>query len=241
LSDSAGRHRPSNGRRRPSLLEQSGGPIGLLHSSLPATVFVFVNSLFGLTPGILSAVASVVAFTVFRAVRGQPLKPALAGIIGVAISSFIAYRTGNARDYFLPDIWYSLVGAAVLVLSIVVRRPLVGVVWSLLNQRSSLWRKEKRSRFGYDIATVVVALVFAARFVVQHWLYEQNSTGWLAFAKIAMNYPLWALALIVVVWAVRRSDRHLAARGGEAPTRAPRSGPERSVRARECWAMATGR
>ncbi len=49
------------------------------------------------------------------------------------------------------------------------------------------------------------ALIFFGRFVVQRWLYDQDQTGWLAFARIAMGYPLTALALIVTVWAVGRA------------------------------------
>jgi hypothetical protein len=39
--------------------------------------------------------------------------------------------------------------------------------------------------------------VFAARFVVQDWLYGAGFTGWLAFARIAMGYPLVALAFLI--------------------------------------------
>ncbi|WP_280439093.1 DUF3159 domain-containing protein, partial [Nocardia cyriacigeorgica] len=37
-------------------------------------------------------------------------------------------------------------------------------------------------------------------------------TGWLAFARIAMGWPLTAVALTVTVWAVRRAG-HLPAAG----------------------------
>ena len=50
-------------------------------------------------------------------------------------------------------------------------------------------------------------VVFAAKYVVQQWLYNADETGWLAFARIAMGYPLTALALIVTVWAVRRASK----------------------------------
>ena len=66
------------------------------------------------------------------------------------------------------------------------------------HDRSSLRR--------YDLATAVLAAVFAARFLVLQRLYENNEVGWLTVAKIAMNYPLWAVALVVIVGAVRRAD-----------------------------------
>ncbi|GHF64924.1 hypothetical protein FHX82_006185 [Amycolatopsis bartoniae] len=195
----------------PTLLEQMGGVSGLLYSSVPIAVFVLVNAFFGLQAGIWSAVGSAVAITVLRLVRREPLQPAISGLFGVAIAAFIAYRTGSAKGFFLFGIWASLVYGAAFLLSIVVRWPLVGVIWNVVNGTGTDWRRDKPSRFGYDLATLALAVVFGARFVVQRWLYDSDHTGWLAFAKIAMGYPLYALALLVVVWAVRRSDKRVKA------------------------------
>nr|WP_167121349.1 DUF3159 domain-containing protein [Amycolatopsis viridis] len=193
------------------MLEQMGGVAGLVYSSVPIVVFVLANSVFGLTAGIWSAVGSAALITVVRLVRRESLQPAISGLFGVAIGAFIAYRTGSAKGFFLFGIWASLVYCGVFVLSVVVRWPLSGVIWSFLNGTGTAWRRDKPSRFGYDIATLALAAVFGARFVVQRWLYDANHTGWLAFAKIAMGWPLYGLALLVVVWAVRRSDKRLKA------------------------------
>lgn len=196
-------------RPEQTLLEQMGGVSGLLYSSLPVVVFVLVNAFFGLQAGIWSALGSAVLITGLRLVRKEPLQPAISGFFGVAIAAFIAYRTGSAKGFFLFGIWASLVYCAVFVLSILVRWPLAGVVWNFLNGTGNGWRTDRRSRHGYDLATLALAAVFGARFAVQRWLYDADHTGWLAFAKIAMGYPLYALALLVVVWAVRRSDKRL--------------------------------
>ncbi|GLY69758.1 DUF3159 domain-containing protein [Amycolatopsis taiwanensis] len=202
--ESKGEDRPA-----PTLMEQMGGVSGLVYSSLPVIVFVLANSVFGLKAGIWSALGSAVAITVLRLVRKEPLQPAISGFFGVAVAAFIAYRTGSAKGFFLFGIWASLVYCGVFVLSILVRWPLAGVVWNLLNGTGTAWRSDRPSRYGYDLATLALAAVFGARFVVQRWLYEADYTGWLAFAKIAMGYPLYGLALLVVVWAVRRSDKRI--------------------------------
>lgn len=208
MTESAGENKTPK-RPEPTLLEQMGGISGLVYSSLPVVVFVLANALFGLLAGIWSALGSAVLITVLRLVRKEPLQPAISGFIGVAIAAFIAYRTGSAKGFFLFGIWASLIYCAALVMSILVRWPLAGVVWSFLNGTGTAWHKDKPSRFGYDLATLALAAVFGARFVVQRWLYEEDYTGWLALAKIVMGYPLYALALLVVVWAVRRSDKRL--------------------------------
>jgi hypothetical protein len=186
--------------------ERTGGLTGLIQSSLPPTVLVITNSWWGLYPAVAAAVGAGVLVTLFRAVRRQPLRPAFGGFVGVAISGFLAARSGEARDFFLADIWWYFAASIILTGSILLRRPLVGVLWSATQGVGMWWRRDRPSLRRYDIATAVLAAVFAARFVVMHRLYENNEVAWLTVSKIAMNYPLWAAALVVIVWAVRGAD-----------------------------------
>ena len=201
---------PSDDKKATTLWQRTGGVTGLVQSSLPPTVLVIANSWWGLYPAIAAAVTTGVLITLVRLARRQQLRPAFGGFVGVAISGFFAARSGEARDFFLADIWWYGVAAVILAASILLRRPLVGVLWSAMQGAGMWWRHDRPSLRRYDIATGVFAAVFAARFVVLHRLYEDNQVGWLAFSKIAMNYPLWAAALLVAVWAVRRADRRFA-------------------------------
>jgi hypothetical protein len=206
---------------------------------LPVIVFVAVNAILGLQAGIWSAIGCAVLITVVRLVRKEPLQPAISGFLGVAVAAFIAYRTGSAKGFFAYGIWMSLVFGVVTLASVVVRWPLVGVVWSRLNGADMRWRRDRRCLLGYDIATLAMALVFGARFVVQRWLYNDDATGWLAVAKIGMGYPLWGLALLVAVWAVRRSDRRLRELAGAEEAAGTR--PETDEEAeRRLWAKYGG-
>ncbi|GAB2681751.1 DUF3159 domain-containing protein [Saccharopolyspora gloriosae] len=202
---------PTDGEAAPAaeqtLLEQMGGVSGLAYSAVPIVVFVVVNALTGLMPAIWAAVGLAVAIAVWRLVRKEPLQPAISGVLGVAVCSFIAYRSGDAKGFFLLGIWTSLVYGGAFLLSVLVRWPLVGVAWSALNSLGMGWRKHRAALRAYDLATLAWVVVFAAKYVVQQWLYNADQTGWLAFARIAMGYPLTALALIVTVWAVRRASK----------------------------------
>ncbi|WP_199443219.1 DUF3159 domain-containing protein [Umezawaea beigongshangensis] len=197
--------------KQPTLLEQMGGISGLVFSSLPVVVFVLANSFFGLFPAIWSALGAAVVIGGVLVARKGSVQPAVSAVFGVGVAAFIAYRTGDAKGFFLFGIWQSLVYGGAFLLSIVVRWPLAGVVWSLLNGHGTAWRRDRASVRDYDVATLVWALVFGARFVVQRWLYDEASVGWLAFARLAMGYPLMAIALAATVWAVRRSDKRLKA------------------------------
>jgi hypothetical protein len=198
--------------KQPTVLEQMGGVSGMLYSSLPVVVFVIVNfAAKNLMAAIISALAAAVVIGVILAVRKGTVQPAISAVLGVGVAAFIAYRTGEAKDFFLFGIWQSVVYGSAFLLSIIVRWPLAGVLWTFLNGRDRSWRADKASVRDYDIATFVWALVFFARFVVQRWLYEGDQVGWLAVARLAMGYPLMAVALLATVWAVRRADKRLKA------------------------------
>ncbi|MGH3787463.1 MAG: DUF3159 domain-containing protein [Pseudonocardiaceae bacterium] len=194
-------------QRTPTLLEQMGGVGGLVSSAVPVVVFVTVNPLAGLQPAIWASVAVAVAVGVWRLIRREPLQPAVSGILIVALCAFIAYRTGEARGFYLYGIWYSLVAGVALAVSVAVRRPLVGVLWSVLNGSGSGWRTDPRVRFAFDVATAVWAVFLLARFGVQHYLYQAEETSWLGVARLAMGLPLTAVAALVTIWAIRRAIR----------------------------------
>ncbi len=192
--------------RKETLLEQMGGIGGLVYSTLPILVFVPVNAVWSLQPALFAALGVAAAILVWRLVRGEKIQPAVSGFIGVGICAYIAHRTGTAKGYFLFGIYTSLVYGGVFLVSVLVRWPLVGVIWNGLNGVSSRWRSVRRARTLYDVATIGWAVVFAARYLVQSQLYESDQTGWLAFARIAMGWPLAALALLVTFYAIRRAD-----------------------------------
>jgi hypothetical protein len=126
--------------REQTLLEQMGGISGLVYSSVPVLVFILVNAIFGLMPAIWGSVGVAVAITVLRIVRKEGLQPAVSGFFGVAIAAFIAYRTGSAKGFFLFGIWASLIYGSLFLVSVLVRWPLVGVIWTFLNGHGMLWR-----------------------------------------------------------------------------------------------------
>ncbi|AFR48807.1 DUF3159 domain-containing protein [Gordonia sp. HS-NH1] len=203
---------PASERTTPTVLEQIGGVSGLVYSTVPVVVFVPVNSFADLRTAIYAALGVAALLFVVRLVRREPLTPAISGLLGVAICVFIADRVGDAKGYFLFGIWSTLVYAIVFAVSILVRWPLIGVAWHLVNGEGSSWRKQRSILRAYDIATALWALLFAARYLTQSELYDDGATGWLAFTRIAMGWPLTALVVLATILLVRRAQRAEAAR-----------------------------
>ncbi|MTD16444.1 DUF3159 domain-containing protein [Nakamurella sp. YIM 132087] len=182
-----------------------GGPMGMVDSGLPVVVFIIVNAITSLGWAIGAALAAGVVIAILRLVRKKPVTQAIGGLVAVGVAAFIAHRTGDAKGFFLLGIWSYVVYGGVLLLSVIVRWPLVGVIWESLNGRGKVWREDKRLVRLYDYATLVWTAVFALRFVVQQWLYADDQVGWLAAARIAMGYPLFLLAILATVLIVGRA------------------------------------
>lgn len=191
----------------PTVLEQLGGLSGLVASVLPVLVLVPVNSRWGLTAALIAAVAVSVVVFLWRLARKETLMPAVSGLMGVGICAVIAWWLGDAKGYFAYGIWYSLVAGIVFLGSVVVRWPLVAVIWNGVNGSGHRWRSNRTAVRVYSIATLAWSVVFFGRFVVQQWLYVQDdAVGALGVARIIMGLPLTAVVVLVTVWAVKKAD-----------------------------------
>lgn len=207
------RHRPTGKEPgpgpQPALLEQMGGAMGFVYSAVPVVVFVAGNSFLSLTATIVVSVAVGLAIAGYRLLRGERFGLAAGGLLGLAVAIGIVAITGSPRDFFVVGIWAHLAAFVVAVCSVLVRRPLSGLVWNLVQGTTHDWRADRRVLRAHDVATLAVAAVAGAGFGVQQWLYVSHETGWLGFARIAMGWPLTILAALVVVRAWRRSSKRL--------------------------------
>ena len=194
-------------RAVPTMMEQMGGVPGIIASTIPVGGFVVVNIPFELRPALFAALAAGGAVLVWRLARREALQPAVSGLLGVGLGAFIAYRTGEARGFYLPGLIYSAVLGLAFLVSALVRWPLAGVIWHGINGDGQGWRREPRLLRAYTFATLLWTIVFAARLVVQGWLYNAEQDDWLGVARLVMGFPLVGLALLGTVWAVRRARR----------------------------------
>jgi hypothetical protein len=201
---------------RKQVRDSIGGWSGTLITALPTVVFVIVNTATTLRAAIIAAVGTAAALTIYRLARKQSIQQAISGLFGVLIAAIIAARTGQARGYFLLGIWTSFLYAVPFAVSVLVRRPLVGFLWEFLDpappdpadpQRP--WYRRRALLRAYTIATLIGTALFLARGIVQATLYRDNATGWLAFARVAMGYPLYIAAVGAAYWVVRRVRHQL--------------------------------
>ncbi|MEV0152400.1 DUF3159 domain-containing protein [Micromonospora sp. NPDC050686] len=190
------------------MADQLGGWRGLVESSIPVVVFVLANIVGELRPAVIASVGVAVLIAVVRLAQRRPIRHAVNGLFGIAIGAAIAWRTGNERDFYLPGILYGIGYGLALLLSAVIRQPLVGWIWSVLVAKGrSEWRDDPKLVRTFTQLTVLWGVVWLAKVGVQATLYLAHQDTALGVARLALGYPPYALLLLITVWVVRRVTR----------------------------------
>lgn len=181
-----------------------GGVRGLVESLLPGFLFLVVFTITTeVVPSVLIPVGVAVLFVLVRAVTRSPLVPAIVGLVGIALSAGLALLTGRAEENFLLGFVINAVWFVAILVSLAVRRPLVGVIAALLTSDRD-WRADAAKRAVLTLTTWLWAGMFALRLAVQVPLYVAGEAVALAATKLVMGVPLYA-ALLWVTWLLVRS------------------------------------
>jgi hypothetical protein len=200
------------------LAAQLGGVRGVVESGVPVLIFIIAKLILPLTPALIVAVGSAVAIAVWRLARRQSVRHAVNGLIGILFGAILAWKTGSAKAFYLPGILISLGYGVALLVSVVVRRPLVGWAWSVLVAKGRTdWRDDPRLVRVFSRLTVLWAVIYLIKVGIQAIAFQHTSATdpgtVLGVLRLALGYPPYLLLIAVTVWAVRRSVRD----GADAP------------------------
>nr|WP_294694896.1 DUF3159 domain-containing protein [uncultured Friedmanniella sp.] len=184
---------------RSELGKTLGGWRGMVESALPFVAFtiawVLTRQLYP-SLGAAFAVALVAALT--RLLQRQSLRFVLNAVLPTAIAALVASRTGRAEDVFLPGILYNGALALISVLSIVVRRPLLGFLVGAAIHDPTGWVRDRGLVRLSSRLTAVLAVPYLLRFVIQLPLFLAGEVVWLGVAKVVLGWPLLVAALFVL-------------------------------------------
>lgn len=188
-----------------ALLAAMGGIRGLIEAVVPGLVFLVIYTVTAqIVPALLAPVVLGLVFVALRAASKQTMTPAIGGLIGTGISAALALFSGNAADFFLVGFWTNAIYGLVLLVSVFVRWPLIGLAVGFLMGDGVGWRADASKRRVMNILTLSFAGLFFLRLFVQVPLYLANNVDWLAATKLLMGIPLYA-PLLVLSWLLVRS------------------------------------
>jgi hypothetical protein len=184
---------------RAELGKTLGGWRGMLESALPFVAFtvawVLTRQLY---PSLGAAFGVALVAALARLVQRQSARFVLNAVLPTAIAALVATRTGRAEDVFLPGILYNGALALVSVVTIAIRRPLVGFVVGTALQDPTGWIRDRGLVRLSSRLTAVLAVPYLLRFTIQLPLFLAGEVVWLGVAKVVLGWPLLVAALFVM-------------------------------------------
>jgi Protein of unknown function (DUF3159) len=184
---------------RYQLSQSLGGARGMIESALPFIAFtitwVITRELY---PSIAAAVGLALLLGLIRLIQRQSIKYVLQAVIPTAIAVLIATRTGRAQDVFLPGILYNGALAVLSIVTVAIRKPLVGFIIGAAVGDPTGWTKDRGLVKMTSKLTLVLAVPYVTRFVIQLPLFLAGQVVLLGIAKVVLGWPLLIAALTVI-------------------------------------------
>lgn len=188
---------------RGAVLAGIGGWRGLLEALLPGVAFLAV---YAATAEIWWAIAAAAGIGVLllglRLLQRGSVTQAVGGLIGMGLSALLVRFTGQDEQYFAIGFWTTGALALALLISLLLRRPLIGVLVGALMGDGG-WRGERRKRIALTWLTIAWLGVFVLRIAVQLPAYFAGDVAALASLRLALGLPLTA-PVFVLSWLVAR-------------------------------------
>ena len=201
-----------------------GGWRGALESAIPTIAFVVIWTVTQeVRPAVIAAGAALVVLAVLRLLRKETLRFLLYAAVAVAVAAFFALRSGRAEDAFLPGMIQTAAVGLVFTFLIAAADPELSEATERLKASSKKgapqdpesvaqaeadeavvselltgWRRHEgvvrvASRVGW-----VIVVLDIIRLAVMVPLYLGGQVAALGIAKIALGWPAYLLAVLVI-------------------------------------------
>ncbi|MFI9626284.1 DUF3159 domain-containing protein [Streptomyces sp. NPDC052042] len=184
-----------------ALFEAFGGVRGMVETVLPGLLFV---TIFTINKDLhVSAIAALVvslALVAVRLVLKDTVKHAFSGVFGVGFGVVFAMMTGNAKDFYLPGMLYTLGLALAYLVTAVAGVPLIGLILGPVFKENLSWRTRNPGRKkAYVRASYAWGLILLAKCVILFPLYWWADTTQLGWVLVALKIPPFLLA-VYLTW-----------------------------------------
>ncbi|MFB7632740.1 DUF3159 domain-containing protein [Streptomyces sp. NPDC056149] len=180
-----------------ALFEAFGGVRGMVETVLPGLLFVAIFTVNkDLHVSAIAALAVSLVLCVVRLVRKGTVKHAFSGVFGVAFGVVFAMMTGNAKDFYLPGMLYTLGLALAYIVTTLAGVPLIGLILGPVFKENLSWRTRNPGRKkAYAKASWAWGLILLGKCLILFPLYWWADTTQLGWVLVALKIPPFLLAL----------------------------------------------
>ncbi|MFC9240634.1 DUF3159 domain-containing protein [Streptomyces decoyicus] len=184
-----------------ALFEAFGGVRGMVETVVPGLLFVTIFTVNkDLHVSAIAALAVSLVLAAVRLVRRDTVKHAFSGVFGVAFGVVFAMMTGNAKDFYLPGMLYTLGLSLAYMLTTLAGVPLIGLILGPVFKENLSWRTRNPGRKkAYAKASWAWGLILFAKCAILFPLYWWADTTQLGWILIALKIPPFLLA-VYLTW-----------------------------------------
>ncbi|MEY7977732.1 DUF3159 domain-containing protein, partial [Streptomyces pilosus] len=184
-----------------ALFEAFGGVRGMVETVLPGLLFVSIYTVNkDLHMSAIAALAVALAMVVVRLARKDTVKHAFSGVFGVGFGVVFAMMTGNAKDFYLPGMLYTLGLALAYIVTAMAGVPLIGLMLGPVFRENLSWRTRNPGRKkAYTKASWAWGLILLGKSAILFPLYWWADTTQLGWVLVALKIPPFLLA-VYLTW-----------------------------------------
>ncbi|MEU0580034.1 DUF3159 domain-containing protein [Streptomyces griseoincarnatus] len=184
-----------------ALFEAFGGVRGMVETVLPGLLFVSIYTVNkNLHMSALAALGVALVMVVVRLARKDTVKHAFSGVFGVGFGVVFAMMTGNAKDFYLPGMLYTLGLALAYIVTAMAGVPLIGLMLGPVFKENLSWRTRNPGRKkAYTKASWAWGLILLAKCAILFPLYWWADTTQLGWVLVALKIPPFLLA-VYLTW-----------------------------------------
>ncbi|MEU3828363.1 DUF3159 domain-containing protein [Streptomyces sp. SID486] len=180
-----------------ALFEAFGGVRGMVETVVPGLLFVTIFTIDkDLHLSAIAALAVSVVLVVVRLAMKDTVKHAFSGVFGVAFGVVFAMFTGNAKDFYLPGMLYTLGLALAYIVTTIAGVPLIGLILGPVFKENLSWRTRNPGRKkAYAKASWAWGLILLAKCAILFPLYWWADTTQLGWVLVILKIPPFLLAV----------------------------------------------
>ncbi|MGJ5834110.1 DUF3159 domain-containing protein [Streptomyces ossamyceticus] len=180
-----------------ALFEAFGGVRGMVETVVPGLLFVTIYTINkDLHSSALAALGVSLLLVVVRLARKDTVKHAFSGVFGVAFGVVFAMMTGNAKDFYLPGMLYTLGMGLTYIITTLAGVPLMGLMLGPVFKENLSWRTRNPGRKkAYAKASYAWGAILLGKCAILFPLYWWADTEQLGWVLVALKIPPFLLAV----------------------------------------------